>query len=227
MSQLVRIPAGWFLMGDDEGRDDERPVHRVWVDAFEMAVSPVTRTEFERFVITTGRETPRDWALPQFGAPDLPVVGVSWHDATAYAAWLSEAEPRVRLPSEAEWERAARGGLEQRRYAWGNQIPFWIPNHGRGPLPGPWRVTLGEPNEYGVYGIGANVHEWCADWYQADYYAVTPDRNPGGPASGVRRTSRGGSWRHAITLSRSAARSRLDPSFRYTDYGFRLVRSVG
>jgi formylglycine-generating enzyme required for sulfatase activity len=85
-------------------------------------------------------------------------------------------------------------------------------------------VTLGPANAYGLLGIGANVHEWCADWYGGAYYTVSPDWNPSGPIDGTRRASRGGSWRHAITISRCAQRSRLDPSFRYTDYGFRLAR---
>ena len=96
---------------------------------------------------------------------------------------------------------------------------------GRGPLEGPWAVSLGEQNDFGLYGIGANIHEWCADWHSRTYYGESPARNPSGPPNGVRRSSRGGAWRHAITLSRSAARSKLDPSFRYTDYGFRIARS--
>jgi formylglycine-generating enzyme required for sulfatase activity len=83
---------------------------------------------------------------------------------------------------------------------------------------------LGEPNGYGLFGIGGNIHEWCADWQSATYYAQSPARNPQGPASGVRRASRGGAWRHAITVSRCAQRSKIDPSFRYTDYGLRVVR---
>jgi len=87
-------------------------------------------------------------------------------------------------------------------------------------------VNLGAPNGFGLYGIAANVHEWCADWHDRAYYAVSPPLNPRGPESGVRRASRGGSWRHAITISRCAARSKIDPSFRYTDYGFRTARSL-
>lgn len=209
-------------MGSDAGADDERPVHRVWVDAFELAVYPVTCAEYGAFLQRTGRTPPRDWrgnAAPD----DRPVVGVSWLDCEAYCQWMSRSGPRVRLPTEAEWERAARGGLEGRRYPWGDEIPGWIPEGARGPQSGPWPVTLGEPNGFGIYGIAANIHEWCADWYAADYYASSPDRNPPGPLNGVRRASRGGSWRHAITISRCAARSRIDPSFRYTDYGFRLA----
>src|SRR5918994_533701 len=94
----------------------------------------------------------------------------------------------------------------------------------RGPLEAPWPVTMGMPNAYGLFGIAANIHEWCADWHDTGFYAASPARNPAGPPDGVRRASRGGSWRHAVTISRSAARSRLHPSFRYTDYGFRIAR---
>jgi len=101
-----------------------------------------------------------------------------------------------------------------------------VPDAGRGPRSGPWPVTIGEPNGFGVFGIGANIHEWCADWHASDYYAHSPARNPQGPPSGIRRASRGGAWRHAITVSRCAQRSKIDPAFRYTDYGFRLVRAA-
>ena len=225
MPPFALIPSGYFGMGSDDGSDDERPVHRVWVDAFELAVYPVTCGEYAAFLAATGHEQPRDWA--QLGtSADLPVVGVSWFDCQDYCRWCAAAGNSVRLPTEAEWERAARGGIEGRRYPWGDAIPEWIPEKGRGPIPGPWPVTLGEPNGFGLYGIAANVHEWCADWYSSDFYASSSDRNPAGPDHGVRRASRGGSWRHAVTISRSAARSRIDPEFRYTDYGFRLARGL-
>lgn len=225
MASFAPIPAGWFTMGSDEGYADERPRHRVRVEGFLMAVHPVTRAEYARFLHATGREDPREWRNPAFGAPDQPVVGVSWNDALAYCQWCTTEGDPVRLPTEAEWERAARGRREGVRYPWGNTIPGWIPDGGRGPRRGPWRVALGEPTDFGLYGIGANIHEWCADWHDRGYYALSPPRSPRGPATGVRRVSRGGSWRHAVTLSRTAARSKLDPSFRYTDYGFRVVRS--
>ncbi len=220
---FASIPAGWFHMGSDDGPDDERPIHRVWVDAFDLAVYPVTRTEYERFLNATGHEPPRDW--PRFASSgEVPVVGVSWLDCDAYCHWHTAAGSPLRLPTEAEWERAARGGIDGQRYPWGDEVPGWIPESGRGPLEGPWPVSLGEPNAFGLYGIAANIHEWCADWYSADTYAASPERNPSGPPRGLRRASRGGSWRHAVTISRSAARSRIDPSFRYTDYGFRVAR---
>ena len=223
--QFVAIPAGAFLMGSDAGQDDERPVHRVHVDAFEMSAFPVTRAQYAAFVDATGHERPREWHEQAFAAGDLPVVGVSWLDAGAYCRWRAAQGSAERLPTEAEWERAARGGTDGEAFPWGDEIPSWIPGGGRGPLGGPWPVTLGAPNAFGLYGIAANVHEWCADWHAADYYASSPPVNPPGPPTGRRRASRGGSWRHAVTISRSAARSKIDPAFRYTDYGFRTVRS--
>jgi sulfatase modifying factor 1 len=218
------IPAGTFLMGSDAGQEDERPVHRVRVDAFDMAIHPVTRAEYARFLDAASHALPRDWTDPAFAGDDRPVVGVSWHDAVAYCEWRTRTGSPERLPTEAEWERAARGAVDGAAFPWGDAMPAWIPDEGRGPRPGPWPVTLGEPNAFGLFGIAANVHEWCADWHDRDYYARSPEANPRGPDTGIRRSSRGGSWRHAVTISRCAARSKLDPAFRYTDYGFRTVR---
>jgi formylglycine-generating enzyme required for sulfatase activity len=218
--EFVRIPAGTFQMGSAVGQEDEAPVHEVFVDAFEMALHPVTRATYAEFLRLTSHTPPREWTTAAFSEPDLPVVGVSWEDAVSFCAWRGG----VRLPTEAEWERAARGGVDGEAYPWGDEMPSWIPDGGRGPLAGPWPVDIGPPNRFGVYGIAANIHEWCADWHARDYYAQSPVRNPAGPPSGQRRASRGGSWRHAVTISRSSARSKLDPSFRYTDYGFRVVR---
>ncbi len=223
---FVPVPPGDFLMGSDTGQDDERPVHRVHVDAFEMAIHPVTRADYGWFVAATGHPAPRDWTDPALSGDDRPVVGVSWHDAVAYCGWRTGQGDPQRLPTEAEWERAARGDLEGAAFPTGDEIPSWIPGDGRGPLDGPWPVSLGPATAFGLHGIAANVHEWCADWHDRGYYAVSPDRNPPGPASGVRRASRGGSWRHAVTISRCAARSKIDPSFRYTDYGFRPVKAL-
>ena len=223
MSRFVPIPAGWFEMGSDVGHADERPVHRVWVERFEMAIYPVTRREYAEFLDATHREAPRGWDNVAFGGDTRPVVGVSWNDAVVYCLWRSSHGQAVRLPSEAEWERAARGRHPACSYAWGDDIPAWIPNGGAGPLDGPWSVERGEPNDFGIHGIGANIHEWCADWHSRTYYTEAPARNPAGPRDGVRRASRGGSWRHAVTISQNAARSKLDPTYRYTDYGFRLA----
>src|SRR5262249_46785262 len=165
---FVPIPGGWFTMGTERGLEDERPPHRVFVDAFELGIFPVTRAEYEAFVDTTGHEPPADWSSALFAQPDLPVVGVSWFDAMAYCAWRWEQDQRpVRLPTEAEWEFAARGP-QQELFPWGNIMPAWIPQGGRGPLQAPWPVTLGEPTGFGLFGIATNVHEWCSDWHDKD-----------------------------------------------------------
>jgi sulfatase modifying factor 1 len=226
-SAFAPISGGWFTMGTDLGHEDEQPPHRVFVDRFELGIHPVTREEYERFVYETAHELPCDWSHPRFARADLPVVGVSWLDAIAYCAWRSEQDGRaVRLPTEAEWECAARG-VRHTRYPWGDdEVPAWIPNGGRGPLAAPWPVTLGEPNDFGVVGIATNVHEWCADWHDPGYYSRSTERNPMGPEQGRRRVARGGAWRHAQTFCRVTLRSKLDPSFRYNDFGFRLARSL-
>lgn len=227
MSSFVTVPRGWFVMGSHEGQAAELPVRQRWVDAFQIGRYPVTRFEYAQFLAETAHPDPREWDNPAFSRPDQPAVGVNWHDARAYCAWRSSRDGRtVRLPTEAEWERAARGGPDGHRYPWGDTIPDWIPNDGHGPLDGPWSVTLGRPNGFGLYGIAANIHEWCSNWHDREFYATAPILNPIGPATGTRRASRGGAWRHAITINRTAARSSLDPSFRYTDYGFRLARTL-
>ena len=222
------VPAGWFVMGSAAGQRDEAPVHRVWVDAFELAVDPVTRTEYARFREETGRAAPREWDNPRFADPELPVVGVSWNDAVVYCLWRSSQGGRLRCGC-----RPRRNGngppAARRRAGTIRGATRCLPGSrtaAGGPLDGPWPVSLGPPNDFGIRGIAANIHEWCADWHSRDFYERSPVRNPAGATHGIRRVSRGGSWRHAVTISRVAARSKLDPSFRYTDYGFRVARDV-
>jgi formylglycine-generating enzyme required for sulfatase activity len=228
--RFARIPAGYFLMGCETGQDEEKPVHRVWVDAFEMAAWQVRNRDYAAFLEASGRPAPPCWNDAKFRDPEQPVVAVSWFDATAYCEWLSlQSGRRHRLPTEAEWERAARGGREGRLYPWGDERPQEREDYQRrwgGKIDAPLPVGLEPPNPYGLYDIGENVHEWCADWFDKGYYRRSPERNPGGPAGGERRASRGGSWRHHIKVSRCAARSSIPPEFQYADYGFRLVREV-
>ncbi len=227
LTETVRIPPGWFRMGSDDHFKQERPRRRVWVDAFRIAPTTVRRREYAPFLEATGHEHPRGWTDAAFADPEQPVVGVSWFDAVAYCEWTSVATGRdVRLPTEAEWEKACKGGDDQAVYAWGDGAPDTI-DYYRGEWKAPRRVGERPPNGYGLYNMGDNVHEWCADWYAADYYAVAPRRNPGGPLDGRRRVSRGGSWRHAVRASRAAQRSSLPPGYRYTDYGFRIACGAG
>ncbi len=230
---MAHIPEGWFLMGCQTGRDDEKPVHRVWVDAFELGACQVTNAEYACFASDRSYANPVQWDDPNFSHARQPVVGVSWHDAVAYCEWLNNfhasegaADKRYRLPTEAEWERAARGAVEGALYPWGDAPPEQVPDYSSRWRTGPEQVALYAPNAYGLYNPGDNVHEWCSDWYDASYYSRSPERNPAGPESGSRKASRGGSWRHHIKVTRTAARSSIPPEFKYADYGFRVARSV-
>ena len=220
----IHIPAGWFSMGSDVGQAAESPVHRVWLDSFAMAATQVTVEEYARFLDATRSALSPYWGDPNFSRPQQPVVAVSWFDAVAYCEWLSSiTNSHYRLPTKAEWERAARGGAERMLFPWGDDPPISLPAyHGRWKT-GPEPVGQSQPNAYGLFEMCENVHEWCSDWYWADYYAISPDRNPQGPEEGKRRASRGGSWRHHIKISQCSARSSIPPEYKYADYGFRVV----
>lgn len=223
-SPLVLIKGQWFMMGSEDGADNERPVHRVWVDPFEIGACQVTNAEYAVFVQSTAHAPPPCLDDPNLNHPGQPVVAVSWNDAVSYCEWRSSvAGRRFRLPTEAEWECAARGGGEEKVFPWGDDAPQLQPNDNTRWLSGPEQVAGHAPNAYGLYDICENVHEWCSDWFRADYYAVSPSRNPRGPEAGSRRVSRGGSWRHQIKISRCAARSSIPPTFHYADYGFRVA----
>ena len=222
--ELVAIPAGWFLMGNEAGQDCERPVHRVWVDEFFLAATQVTNAEYGRFLSATGAAPPPFWNDASFNDPQQPVVAVSWFEAAAYCEWLSQVSARgYRLPTEAEWERAARGGAEGKLYPWGDGAPQSLPSYEFRWKAGPERVAQYQPNAFGLFNMCDNVHEWCVDWYDADFYSHSPGRNPSGPETGARKASRGGSWRHHIKVSRCSARSSIPPEFQYADYGFRVA----
>jgi formylglycine-generating enzyme required for sulfatase activity len=227
---MMRIPEGWFVMGRDAGRDDEKPAHRVWVDEFAMAACQVTNAEYSHFIAATGRAMPLHWEDAGFNDARQPVVDVAWFDAVAYCEWLSGVSGRAyRLPSEAEWERAARGGAEGEDYPWGNVPPgatveSCVPDYATRWKNAPEAVGLYAANAFGLFNMGDNDHEWCADWYDAGHYARSPERNPCYERPTGRRASRGGSWRHHIKVTRTAARSSIPPDFKYADYGFRVAR---
>jgi formylglycine-generating enzyme len=258
---MVSIDGGSFLMGSPDGHPAETPVRRVTVDAFWIDRHEVTVAAFAGFVDATGYVTEAErfgwsgvfdlerrqwqpvegayWRSPEgpgSSAPvDEPVTQVSWNDAVAYATWAGK-----RLPTEAEWEYAARGGLEGRRYAWGDELrPGGIPvaNWWQGRFPDEntvedgflMRAPVGRfpPNRYGLYDMAGNVWEWVADWFDAGYYAVAPARNPRGPAAGAERVMRGGSWMCAENFCanyRVAARSSATPDSALNNLGFRCAR---
>jgi formylglycine-generating enzyme required for sulfatase activity len=222
--QLVRVEGGSFVMGNDAGRADERPAHRVTVAPFRVAVRPVSNQEYAAFVDATGREPAPFLGDGRFADPHQPVAGVNWHDAVAYCSWLArETGIPFRLPAEAEREYAALGGLEAVDWPWGNAAPDTIGALSRiAKLDQPHVPGEECANGYGLLCMVDNLHEWCSDWYDPAYYATSPEESPRGPAGGTRRASRGGSWRHQIKFNRLSARSSLNPLFRYNDYGFRV-----
>ncbi|MGH7322253.1 MAG: formylglycine-generating enzyme family protein [Candidatus Rokuibacteriota bacterium] len=223
--ELVEIPAGWFWMGSADGTPRERPRRRVWVDRFAIAIHPTTTAAYSEFLAATGQPAPPFQSDERFGDPRQPMVGVSWFEASAYCAWLTVTTGREhRLPTEAEWEKAARGGLDGARYPWGDEPPATMFPGVDLPLRGPLPVDSGPRNGFGLTDLSGCVHEWCLDWHEEDYDASAPARNPRGPAGGTRRASRGGAWRHQVPWSPVAHRSSLPPHLRYSDYGFRVVQ---
>ena len=221
--EWVEVFGGLFLMGGGP-RDNENPRHEVRVSSFRLARTQVTREEYQTFLDETGHPAPPFWDEPSFSHPRMPAVGPSWEDAAAFCVWASDKLGHaVRLPTEAEWEHAARAGRDV-TYPWGDDPPEALPDYHRRWLDGPEPVdAYPSLHPLGFLGLGENVHEWCADWYDPRYYELSPVDDPRGPATGTRRSSRGGSWRHSIKVSRCAARSAIPPGFRYSDYGFRLA----
>jgi formylglycine-generating enzyme required for sulfatase activity len=223
---MVLIPAGEFRMGSDHGRADEKPVHRVHVDAFYIDRHEVTNRRYRAFVNVRGHPTPRYWDDARFNAAEQPVVGVSWDDAAAFARWAGKA-----LPTEAQWEKAARAGLDGKRYPWGDQDPGGRASYGQNTMTGkmtgkPAVVGHFAPNRYGLFDMAGNVWEWCADRYGEGYYAKGPAGNPRGPSSGSGRVVRGGSWGNGDFNLRCAFRFGDVPSYTGSLVGFRCARSL-
>ena len=229
---MVLIPAGEFWMGspDDEGGKNEHPRHRVYLDAYDMDRFEVTVFRYAEFLQSTGREAPRDWAKVKIGKhSNLPVVGVSWNDAETYCRWAGK-----RLPTEAEWEKAARG-TDGRTYPWGNEEPTpRLANFGKGStiienvydkFLAPVDSDEAGNSLHGIHHMAGNVSEWTADWYDQDFYAKSPRRNPTGSSNdtGV-KVPRGGSWLDAPGDVRSAHRIWATPATRVDHLGFRCAQ---
>ena len=152
------------------------------------------------------------------------MVGTSWYDAITYCNWLKElTENPYRLPTEAEREKAARGGMKGCEYSWGNKLPGNQLGGRNAYLT--IEGTEGK-NGYNLYNMSEGIHEWCADWYDPNYYDISPNRNPNGPKRGARRVARGGSWRHLIRFTRCAARSSLAPEKQFSEFGFRCAMNI-
>jgi formylglycine-generating enzyme required for sulfatase activity len=211
-------------MGSQGRRDNEEPQRLVFVSAFEMALTPVTNDEYGVFLEATGAEPPPWWEHPDFNRPRQPVVGINWYEARAYCGWISEESGlSFRLPTEAEREKAARGGFEGLLFPWGNDPGGGGHSRLRGPLNGPDDVASTHPNRYGLFNLADTVHEWCLDGYRPHFYRDMTSTNPCAPCDVPRRSARGGSWRHQLVVTPCAARSSLPPDFRYSDFGFRWV----
>jgi iron(II)-dependent oxidoreductase len=221
LPRMVRIEGGAFTMGKADSRKDEAPPHRVLLRSFQAAASPVTNSEYARYVAATGSPPPPFMCEERFAAPGQPVVGISWFEAMAYCEWLrAQTGIPFRLPTEAEREYAALGGRDGGDWPWpGEAHPIAAEIDA---MPGPHAPREECANGYGLRCMAENVHEWCSDWYSAGYYEVSPVESPSGPAEGKRKVSRGGSWRHREKVTRINARSSLDPAFHYSDFGFRV-----
>ena len=220
---MVQIPAGEFTIGSPPGQgdDDEHPAHRVFIGAFWLGKSEVTFAQFDVFCADSGRPLPEDEG---WGRGSRPVIHVSWEDADAYCRWLSQKSGRrFRLPSEAEWEKAAR-----EKYPWGRKSPDRTLVNMKGRDDGyEFTAPVGAfppgASPYGILDMAGNVWEWTSDWYDAGYYAVSSGRDPRGPAGGESRSVRGGSWANGPELIRSANRSSERPGSRLNVLGFRVA----
>lgn len=260
---MIFIQGTSFRMGTNNGMPYEAPAHEVEIDSFWIDEAEVTVAQYEQFVEETGYVTEAerfgnsgvfdleskswtmrenaDWRHPDGpgskARPDEPVTQVSWNDAIAFAKWAGK-----RLPTEAEWELAARGGLPGKEYAWGDELrPNGKPvaNWWQGVFPARNVVEDGffglapvknfAPNGFGLYDVAGNVWEWCADWYNEDYYKTSPRNNPKGPAGGSERVMRGGSFLCAENFCsnyRVAGRSHSSPETGLNNVGFRCARDA-
>lgn len=240
---MVMVPAGRFVMGSSSGADAEGPVHEVFVDQFLLDRSPVSNDDFAVFVSESGYRTTAEVQTPSpetdgahrppvwtefagAGRERHPVVCVSWVDAVEYAKWSGK-----RLPTEAEWERAARGGLAACKFPWGDDDPTdarcqWSRAADGVVIATADSSTL-EPNAFGLHSMVGNVWEWCADWYDEAYYAAKQVANPPGPSHGTYRVRRGGAWNVRETFRlRCANRGAMQPLASWPNLGFRCARSA-
>lgn len=244
--EMVLIPAGEFLMGSNKKTDrlayrSEIPQRSVYLDAFMIGKYEVTALEYLKFVLATDRLPQLDWRYDGGNFQDTmahhPIMHVNWYDADAYCKWAGK-----RLPTEAEWEKAARG-VDGRLFPWGSEYAGPTrANFGRTGLSGPVRdrperLLLYPPiisvdkyenalSPYGLYQTIGNVAEWVSDWYDQDYYKTAPGRNPKGPETGSQKAFRGGGWMDSTTTMRAAMRNGTDPKTKINWMGFRCAQDV-
>ena len=220
-SDMVYVAGGTFMMGateeqGDDAYNDEKPVHSVTLDGFYIGAFEVTQAQWKAVMGTN---------LSNWKGDDLPVENVSWSDAVSFCGKLSQmAGKEYRLPTEAEWEYAARGGQQAggTKYAGSNNVgdvAWYTNNSGSKTHP----VGQKQPNALGLYDMSGNVWEWCSDWYDSDYYSSSPSVNPQGPSGGSSRVNRGGGWYDDARYCRVSSRDYYTPGARYDDVGFLVV----
>lgn len=238
---MVWIPGGPFTMGtnetDAEGRalefgltkpwfDDEHPAHTVNLPGFYLDRNEVTNADFAAYVAATGARIPGTWKAATYpgGEANIPVASINWYQANDYCAWAKK-----RLPTEAEWERAAKG-QGQREWPWGDTPDPLLANlegvedHFAGTAPVDSFDAGRSP--YGLYNMTGNVMEWVNDWYDEHYYKVMPAKNPPGPAIGDEKVIRGGSWHDSFRYAHTYSRFKMFPEYRDVTIGFRCAKSI-
>ena len=248
---MALVKGGKFMRGsrvdDADAHDIEKPQREIYLDDFMIGKYPVTNKEFKEFVDDGGYDREVFWAIEgwqwreeneisepiywhdrKWNGSNFPVVGISWFEAEAYANWLSERTGhQYRLPTEAEWEKAARG-TKGFKYPWGEDFDKNSCNSFESGLhrTSPIGIYPKEKSSYDCFDMAGNVSEWCSDWYDIIYYANSPDKNPRGPSDGADRVLRGGGWGSSAKGCRSALRPHNDPRFRYSDLGFRILQEL-
>lgn len=226
IDHMVLIPKGEFTMGKNSANiSDWKPEHIVVIDSFYMDKYEVTNQQYYDFCNATNRKLPIFWGIKEFRCgldfPDYPIIGVSFYDAEAYARWAGK-----RLPTEAEWEYAARGGLTNKNFPTGDQIDSTRANYGK-KYKGTVKTGIFQPNDFGLYDMSGNVWEWVSDNYGSDYYGLSPVENPKGPENGRFKVIRGGSWHSGAMCTRVYFRNGLSSGWVDFAVGFRCVKSCG
>ncbi len=221
---LAYIPAGTFMMGSpasEEGRRDDETQHQVTLSKpFWMGTTEVTNAQYRRFVEATGHRKPKYRNSSRFNAPNHPVVGVSWDDAVAYAKWAG-----MSLPTEAQWEYAARAGTTATWWSGSTEADLARVGWYRGNSDLSLHAVGGKPaNAWGLHDVHGNVWEWTADWYGD--YPSSSQTDPKGPGSGSIRVRRGGGWDNRASYARVAFRHNKQPGSSYHALGFRLSRTI-
>jgi sulfatase modifying factor 1 len=225
--EFVLVPAGEFMMGEPSSPNAgfvDNYLHKVYVDSFYIDKYEVTNAQYKQFCDSTGRRLPEFWNMDVYKSgsafPDYPVTGITWADAEAYARWKG-----YRLPTEAEWEYAARGGLAGKKYPSGDVMDSSMANYYPTQLH---TMPVGSypPNGYGLYDISGNVVEWVYDFYSEDYFLESPYKNPKGPVYGKQRVIRGGGWRSGMSCNTVSFRQSLRPYWVDFNVGFRCAKDI-